>query len=84
MKANTKIRKQKKYTIENLELLDIKCIPSYSNFIYFSLSNYKKDFFKQLEINNIVGTKIYEEDGKWSRITIGTMQEMEKFINALK
>ncbi|WP_417785160.1 pyridoxal phosphate-dependent aminotransferase [Tenacibaculum sp.] len=80
----TKNEKVKKYTIENLELLNIKCVPSHSNFIYFSLSNYKKDFFKQLKINNIVGTKIYEEDGKWSRITIGTIQEMEKFINALK
>ena len=76
--------KVKKYTIENLKLLNIKCIPSNTNFIYFSLSNYKKDFFRQLEKNNIVGTKIYEENGKWSRITIGTMQEMEKFIDALK
>ncbi|WKD86883.1 Putative phenylalanine aminotransferase [Polaribacter huanghezhanensis] len=76
--------KVKKYTIEQLEHLNITCIPSHSNFIYFSLSNYKKDFFEQLEKNNIVGTKIYEEQGKWSRITVGTMQEMEMFINALR
>jgi histidinol-phosphate aminotransferase len=80
----TKNEKVKKYTIESLKLLNIKCIPSNTNFIYFSLSDYKKDFFKQLEKNNIVGTKIYEENGKWSRITIGTMKEMEQFINALK
>jgi len=78
-----KNEKVKKYTIESLKLLNIKCIPSHTNFIYFSLSNYKKDFFKQLEKNNIIGTKIYEENGKWSRITIGTMQEMERFICAL-
>lgn len=76
--------KAKKYTIEQLENLNITCIPSSSNFIYFSLSNYKKDFFEQLEKNNIVGTKIYEENGKWSRITVGTMQEMEMFINAIR
>ena len=25
-------------------------------------------------------TKIYEEQGKWTRITVGTMEEMKKFI----
>lgn len=76
--------KARKYTIEQLERLNIRCIPSHTNFIYFSLSNYKKDFFEQLENNNIIGTEIYEDQGKWSRITIGTIQEMEMFISALE
>jgi histidinol-phosphate aminotransferase len=75
--------KAKQYTIEELEKLNLVCIPSYSNFIYFSLANYKKDFFQQLKTSNIIGTKIYEEQGKWTRITVGTMQEMQKFIQAL-
>lgn len=74
----------KKYTIEQLTKLYLTCIPSYANFIYFSLDNYKKDFFKQLENYNIEGTKIYEENGKWTRITIGTMKEMQQFIEAIK
>jgi histidinol-phosphate aminotransferase len=76
--------KARKYTTEQLERLKIKCIPSYSNFVYFSLDNYKKDFFGQLEKNHITGTKIYEENGKWSRITIGTMEEMQQFIKAIE
>jgi histidinol-phosphate aminotransferase len=75
--------KARKYTIEQLGRLNLTCIPSYSNFIYFSLENYKKYFFNQLKINNIIGTKIYEEQGKWTRITVGTMSEMEKFISAI-
>jgi histidinol-phosphate aminotransferase len=76
--------KARKYTVEQLERLKIKCIPSHSNFVYFSLANYNKDFFEQLKTSNIIGTKIYEENGKWSRITIGTMKEMEQFIKALE
>lgn len=76
--------KAKKYTIEELKKIKIHCIPSHTNFIYFSLSDYGKDFFEQLKSNNILGTKIYEENGKWSRITIGTMQEMKQFIKALE
>jgi histidinol-phosphate aminotransferase len=74
----------KKYTIDQLTQLNLSCIPSYSNFVYFSLDNYKKDYFKQLEDHNIMGTKIYEESGKWTRITIGTMKEMQQFIEAIK
>ena len=74
----------RKYTLEQLTRLGLTCIPSYSNFIYFSLENYKKDYFKQLENHNIMGTKIYEENGKWTRITIGTMKEMQQFIEAIK
>lgn len=73
----------KKYTIEKLTQLNLTCIPSHSNFIYFSLNNYQKDYFKQLENHNIQGTKIYEENGKWTRITIGTLKEMQQFIEAI-
>ena len=76
--------KARKYTIEELEKLQLVCIPSNSNFIYFSLESYKKDFFQQLKANNIIGTKIYEAQGKWTRITVGTMQEMQQFIAAIQ
>ena len=75
--------KARQYTTEQLKKLNLVSIPSYTNFLYFSLTNYKKDFFEQLRINNIIGTKIYEEQGKWTRITVGTMQEMQKFIGAI-
>ncbi len=80
IETNKKVRA---YTIEQLERLKISCIPSHTNFIYFSLENYKGDFFSRLKSKNIHGTRIYEETGKWSRITVGTQQEMEVFINAL-
>lgn len=74
----------RQFTIENLKKLNLVCIPSNTNFIYFSLTNYKKDFFEQLNNNNIIGTKIYEEQGKWTRITVGTMEEMKNFISAIE
>ena len=74
----------RQYTSSELKKLNCECISSTTNFIYFSLSNYKKDYFKQLEDNNIEGGRIYEEQGKWTRITVGKMDEMEKFIKALQ
>jgi len=72
------------YTINELQKLNCECIASHTNFIYFSLEKYNKDFFKQLEINAIEGGRIYEEQGKWTRITVGTLDEMKKFIKALQ
>ncbi|PKB17953.1 histidinol-phosphate transaminase [Flavobacterium sp. 5] len=74
----------RKYTIDELQKLNCECIPSNTNFIYFSLTNYKKDYFQKLKDNNIEGTRIYVEQGKWTRITVGTMQEMKQFIKALQ
>ncbi len=76
--------KARQYTMEELERLHIFCIPSSTNFIYFSLEDYKEDFFARLKANNITGTRIFEEKGHWSRITVGTMEEMKLFIKALQ
>lgn len=72
------------YTSSELKKLNCECISSHTNFIYFSLSNYNKDYFKQLENNTIQGGRIYEEQGQWTRITIGKMDEMKKFIKAIQ
>lgn len=72
------------YTISELKKLNCECIESDTNFIYFSLANFKKDYFKLLENNTILGTRIYEENGQWTRITVGKISEMKKFIEALR
>lgn len=76
-------QKARSFTIEQMERLHIPCITSYTNFIYFSLVNHQQDFFAQLKQHNIAGTGIYEEQGKWSRITVGTLPEMQKLVNAI-
>lgn len=79
-KQNAEVKKE---TIQQLEKLSIRCIPSHTNFIYFSLQDYKKDFFELLKQNQVQGTGIYEEAGKWTRITVGTKEEMQKFLQVI-
>lgn len=74
----------RQYIIRELKKLNCECIYSNTNFIYFSLAKYNKDYFKQLENNNIEGGRIYEEQGKWTRITVGKIEEMKKFIKAIQ
>lgn len=72
-----------KYAVAALEGLGIACIPSSTNFIYMSLADYPHDFFARLEKHNILGTYIYENDGKWTRLTLGTITEMQQLIKAV-
>jgi histidinol-phosphate aminotransferase len=71
------------YTMEQFKKLNIPAIQSHTSFIYFSLVNYPHNFFDRLKAANIEGTKIFEENGKWSRITVGTMEQMKQFIKAV-
>jgi histidinol-phosphate aminotransferase len=64
--------------------LNIHYIPSHTNFMYYSLQNQKSDLLEALGRNNIRGGRITEEIGKWSRISVGTKEDMTAFIKVLK
>lgn len=73
----------KAYTVAEFKKRGIAYIPSYANFLYFSLADYKGDYFDKLKNAGILGGKTYEEDGKWTRISIGTLDEMKKYMNSV-
>lgn len=59
-------------------------IESHSNFVYYSTTKYSGDLQKELEKRNILCGGIAEEKGKWTRITVGTEDEMRSYTKALK
>ncbi|HYH15443.1 MAG TPA: histidinol-phosphate transaminase [Flavisolibacter sp.] len=74
----------KLFTQKELSNLGIKVIPSHTNFIYYSLSNYQGNWQEALRAKNILSSGITEKQGQWTRTTIGTMDEMKQFISATK
>ena len=76
-------KKVKDFTISEFNIRGIKTIPSSANFVYFSLENYKGDYFKKLKEAKILGGKTYEEKGKWTRISLGTIEEMRKYFDVI-
>ncbi len=73
----------KEFTVAELKKNGIKVISSETNFVYFSLENYKEDYFNRLKSAKILGGKTYEEAGKWTRISIGTLEQMQKFTKVV-
>lgn len=64
--------------------LNIPYTDSETNFLYYSVNGFNGDFPAGLTAANIQGGRIVEADGKWARITIGTEEEMDIFINTVK
>lgn len=76
-------QKVKDFTMSEFQKRGIKTIPSSANFVYFSLENYKDNYFKKLKDAKILGGKTYEQNGKWTRISLGTMEEMKKYFEVI-
>ncbi|MFM6995082.1 MAG: pyridoxal phosphate-dependent aminotransferase [Sediminibacterium sp.] len=64
--------------------LGIVYINSYTSFVYFDTSTYKKDIPALLLEHQIIGARSFEQNSSWLRISIGTVDEMQKVVAVLK
>ena len=59
-------------------------IPSSTNFILFNIDRLKGDFTGLMQAKNIYVQFREHFGGKWCRVSMGTIEEMQQFCNALK
>ena len=71
------------YTVQSLDKMGLTAIPSQTNFIFVPIQNYKGDFAQDMFAKNVI-VRANTTDGKWTRISIGTMEEMQRFIPIMK
>ncbi|MES2005076.1 MAG: aminotransferase class I/II-fold pyridoxal phosphate-dependent enzyme [Bacteroidota bacterium] len=72
------------YTFNALKEMNIACIPSYTNFLFFPLGKYPGDFSQDMLKKNVILRSNTYPDGKWARVSVGTMDEMKQFIGLMK
>ncbi len=73
------------YTEGEMKKLGIDFIPSYTNFIFYPVKNYPGDYARDMfDKHNIILRSNKYADGKWARVSIGTMDEMQQFASALQ
>jgi histidinol-phosphate aminotransferase len=74
----------KAYTLEQVKLLGFDPIPSYTSFMIFPIEQETKVFAGKM-MDEGVGIRVYSiADQPWCRVSMGTMDEMKLFTNALK
>jgi histidinol-phosphate aminotransferase len=64
--------------------LSLEYIPSSTNFILFNIDKIKGDFTNSMRAKNIYVQFREHFGGKWCRVTMGTVEEMQQFCTALK
>lgn len=76
----------KAFVFKELKTMNIRYIHSYTNFFYYNADHYKGNDLRQDYTNkNItVGGIITNDVGKWARMTIGTMDEMQQVMKVMK
>ncbi len=87
--SHCKMSKQKNaearnYAMAELKKMNLRAIPSYTNFIFFSLGNYAGDFAQDMMKKNVALRSNTYPDGKWCRLSIGTLDEMQQFFKIMK
>ncbi len=85
----TKMTRQKtdevrKMVHGEMQKMGIPFTNSTTSFIYYDTSSLKSDLAKTCEAAGIQGVRTFEQGTPWRRTSLGTMAEMEKFIEVLK
>lgn len=74
----------KAITIKALEELDLPYMPSHTNFIFHSINGDPQLFIKRMEQAGIIVGRPFPPYLQWSRVTLGTPQQMTQYVNTLK
>ncbi|MEM6348121.1 MAG: aminotransferase class I/II-fold pyridoxal phosphate-dependent enzyme [Bacteroidota bacterium] len=74
----------REYVAAELEKLGFAYVPSHTSFMIFPIELPGDQYLEKMFAQGI-GIRVFEIDDKpWCRVSMGTMQEMEMFIEALK
>lgn len=76
---------QKARTVFNtaLEKAGMPYIRSHTSFVYFDSAGFGKDVRQLLEAQQIFGARTFEDGSKWLRLSVGTVEEMQKVASTL-
>jgi histidinol-phosphate aminotransferase len=78
------IRYSREFTSEQIHGLGYQEVPSFTNFMIFPIRTEATSFSKSL-VDQGVSIRMYAIDEKpWCRVSMGTLDEMQLFVEALK
>lgn len=77
-------KESKEFTSEQIQSMGFSEIPSHTSFMIFPIEQEGKEFAKKM-MDQGVGIRVYSiADQPWCRVSMGTMDEMKMFVDALK
>jgi histidinol-phosphate aminotransferase len=79
-----KTAKARQLCYDCFKQLSLEYIPSHTNFILFNIDKIGADFPQKMQAKNIFVQYRDHFGGKWCRVSMGTIEEMQTFCDVLK
>ena len=78
------INEGKEMVMEAIKKNGLSALPSKANFIFVNLNSLNADQFKKsMAKRNIIISGIFRNHNNWSRVSMGKIDDLQKYINAL-
>ncbi|WP_372973082.1 histidinol-phosphate transaminase [Muriicola sp.] len=74
----------KQYIYKTLDDLDLRYIPSHTNFVFFKTGRQIRDVISEMQKENVLIGRPFPPMYEWARISTGTMDEVKEFATALR
>lgn len=81
--CKNKIKETREYTFEYLKSRDFKYLPSQTNFVIFEIPMEGDAFLKKIYDKQVAVRAFKFWDKNWCRVSMGTMEEMKLFTQAI-
>ncbi|MBX2815982.1 MAG: aminotransferase class I/II-fold pyridoxal phosphate-dependent enzyme [Saprospiraceae bacterium] len=82
--SRQKTAEARAYVARSLNSMGIPFIPSHTSFMIFPLQQDGKQYLDDM-FSHGIGVRLFMiDDAPWSRVSMGTMEEMEMFVDTLK
>lgn len=78
-----KIVEGRQMVVTTLDALDLEYLPSQTNFVYFKSGKEANDVQKAMKERKISIRGQYMDYNEWTRVSMGTIEDVEKFCKAL-
>ena len=79
-----KIKEARQYTLSYLEQKGYAALPSQTNFVIFEISMEGREFLEKMYTKKVAVRAFKFWDKNWCRVSIGTLEEMKIFTQALE
>lgn len=80
----TKNKESQQVLYNYLNQAKIRYIPSYANLVYFSLDGFAPTYLKDMQARKVIVREIDDYGQRWCRVSMGTPEEMQQFVEILK
>ncbi len=82
--SSQSVERARNIVYQALDELELKYLPSQTNFIFHRINGDLKDYQHRMRQYNVYVGREFPPAVSWNRLTLGTPQEMVQFVNILK